>query len=165
MIWEKLVYPNVFIATFLFLTLNTPCTAYKPTVCSVCQHPRSVCFVLITTLVPRPGVFEGCQSNMAFYPPRIISRLGTAILISVFCLSGQCLIIGKDPGLVWETAMPLPSIYPAYNVSELTLVSLVTFPDPPLPVAGDLFQVLRIFFFQIETNLGLLELKVHASCA
>lgn len=102
---------------------------------------------------------------MAFFPSRVISELKSATLISVFYLSGQCLITGKDPVPVWETAMPLPSIYPAHNVTELTLVALVTVPDSPPLAAGDFFQVSGIFFFQIETNLAPLELQVHVSCA
>lgn len=170
LIWELLVFLNVVFTTFLFLTLKV--SLFCPQAYCLLSLPMSSNCMFCPNYYPRPlsrsWVFQGYQSNMTFFPPRIISGRRAATLISVFCLPGQCLITGKDPDLVWETATPLPSIYPAHRVAELTLLSLVTFPDPPPPVSGDFVQVLRMvffFFFQIETNLASLELKVLASCA
>lgn len=117
-----LVYLSVVFTTFLFLTLHISlfCTQAH------CLPASSDCMFCADDY-PRPSPSAGrllrLSRNMAFFLLRTISGLRVARLISVFRLSGQCLayqdsvIIGKDPGPVWETAC----LFPAFTQHTLSL--------------------------------------------
>lgn len=118
-----LVYLHVSFMTFLFQSphlelfhIQAHCLLCLPTSpdcvsCRLPHLPRSPC----------PECLKAIMATWPFFLHRIISGPRAATLISLFCLSGQCLILGKDPGPAWETVVPLPSIYAAHNVTELTL--------------------------------------------
>ena len=101
--WEMPVYQNVFCTTFLSLTLQVSffCTRAH------CWPASSDC-VFRADYHPHPStptqVSQGYHSNTAFFPLRTIWGVRAATLIPALPLSGQCLIVGRDPGPVWETA-------------------------------------------------------------
>lgn len=114
---------------------------------------------------PRPSPSAGrllrLSRSMAFFLLRTISGLRVATLISVFRLSGQCLAYQDNVSSLAKTQVRSGRQHASSQHLPSTHCHC---PDPPPPGAGDFFQVLGIFF-QTETNLALLRLEVHASCA
>lgn len=88
-------------------------------------------------------VSQSYHGNMAFFPLRTIWRLRAATLIPAFPLSGQCVIIGRDPGPVWETAR----LFPAFTQHIMSLSR---------PSTSSSWRVFSgpgdVFFPQVETN-------------
>lgn len=145
-----------------------PVLRTSPTVCCVCQHPRTACFPLITTPASLlcPKSLKAFTAAWSFSPPtenyfRAESSHTDCGIWLIRPASHPWQSPRSSPG---DGHVPLPGIYPAHNVTEPTLVPLVTVPHPLPPAAGDFGQDLGIFFFfQIETNLALLRLEVDIS--
>lgn len=139
-IGEKLVYRNVFFTTLLFpaLLVSSFCTQAR---CLLCLPTSSQCMFCAD--------YYPCPSPSAWSLLRLSQQHGLFSHSELFQgweqLHWISVVLIRTVSHHWPRprsslgdSTPLPSIYPAHNV---------TVPAPPPLAAGDFFQVLGIFFF------------------